>query len=118
MSKLKSIRIENIRSLMDTSDIQLKPLTVLVGRNSVGKSTFARIFPLLRQSSEANKKSPILWYGKYVDFGDYETAINKENINNGIALSFNLSIEPLELIGIFDFDYSIRGNLSYTIFKK
>ncbi|EPP8766843.1 AAA family ATPase, partial [Acinetobacter baumannii] len=117
-SKLKSIRIENIRSLMDTSDIQLKPLTVLVGRNSVGKSTFARIFPLLRQSSEANKKSPILWYGKYVDFGDYETAINKENINNGIALSFNLSIEPLELIGIFDFDYSIRGNLSYTIFKK
>ncbi|EOE6709398.1 AAA family ATPase [Acinetobacter baumannii] len=118
MSKLNSIRIQNIRSLIDTSDIQLKPLTVLVGRNSVGKSTFARIFPLLRQSSEANKKSPILWYGKYVDFGDYETAINKENIDNGISLSFDLSIEPLELIGIFDFDYTITTNLSYAILRK
>lgn len=80
MSKLNSIRIQNLRSLVDTGDIELKPLTILVGRNSVGKSTFARTFPLIRQSCEAQKKSPVLWYGRLVDFGDFTTAVNKKNI--------------------------------------
>ena len=66
MSQLNSIRIQNLRSLTDTTTIQLKPLTVLVGKNSVGKSTFARTFPLLRQTCEAQKKSPILWSIKKV----------------------------------------------------
>lgn len=117
MSQLNSIRIQNLRSLVDTNNIQLKPLTILVGKNSVGKSTFARTFPLLRQSCEANKKSPLLWYGKYVDFGDYETAINKNNTEEGILLDFNLSIEPLEILDIFDFDYTIRANLGYELHK-
>lgn len=61
MSNLKSIRIENLRSLTDTGNIELKPLTILVGKNSVGKSTFARTFPLLRQTCEAQKS--LLYFG-------------------------------------------------------
>jgi len=92
MSQLNSIRIQNLRSLTDTTTIQLKPLTVLVGKNSVGKSTFARTFPLLRQTCEAQKKSPILWYGQFVDFGDFNTAINKKNTEDGITFTFNFSV--------------------------
>lgn len=117
MSQVTSIRIQNLRSLVDTNDIQLKPLTILVGKNSVGKSTFARTFPLLRQSCEANKKSPLLWYGKYVDFGDYETSINKNNSNDGILLSFNLSTDLFEILDIFDVGYTIRANLDYELHK-
>lgn len=96
MSQLNSIRIQNLRSLTDTTTIQLKPLTVLVGKNSVGKSTFARTFPLLRQTCEAQKKSPILWYGKFVDFGDFNTAINKKNTEDGITFTFNFSVSYSE----------------------
>lgn len=90
--ELESIRLQNLRSLKDTGNIELKPITILVGKNSVGKSTFLRSFPLLRQSCEKQKRAPILWYGKLVDFGDFDTTINRdaEKIgNDSIGFSFN-----------------------------
>ena len=46
---LQAVRIEGLRSLTDTGFIDIKPLTILVGENSSGKSTFIRFFPLLRE---------------------------------------------------------------------
>lgn len=66
------LRIKNFRSIKDTGFIDIKPLTLLIGRNSSGKSTFLRTFPLLKQSAEEMTKSPILLYGRYVDFGTYK----------------------------------------------
>ena len=77
MKGLKSIRVRNLRSFGGDNDfIPLKKLNILVGKNSCGKSTFLRTFPLLRQSVQADTRSPILWYGSFVDFGDLNTAIN------------------------------------------
>lgn len=87
---IKSIRLENLRSLKDTGDIDLKPITILVGKNSVGKSTFARSFPLIRQSCAEEKKSPILWYGKLVDFGDFRTSKNRNSPQDYIGFSFKI----------------------------
>ncbi|MCJ8347236.1 ATP-binding protein, partial [bacterium] len=70
---MDKIRIKNLRSLKDTNYIDLKPITLLVGRNSSGKSTFLRTFPLFKQTVEARTKSPILFYSRNgVDFGSYE----------------------------------------------
>lgn len=69
MTQISGVRIKNLRCFGDTGFIDLRPITILVGKNSAGKSTFARLFPLLRQSAEEDKRSPILWYGRLVDFG-------------------------------------------------
>ena len=58
--------IENLRCLSDTGLIKLKPLTILVGQNSSGKSTFLRALPLLRQSVESLTTCPLLWYGRFL----------------------------------------------------
>ena len=58
---MKSIGIKNLRSLKNVEQIEIKPITILVGRNSSGKSTFLRIFPLLKQTLEAKTAEPILW---------------------------------------------------------
>ncbi|MFW1765459.1 DUF3696 domain-containing protein [Acinetobacter bereziniae] len=101
--RLDSIRLKNLRSLRDTGEIKLKPITILVGKNSVGKSTFLRSFPLLRQSCEKQKRAPILWYGKLVDFGDFNTTINrnaKKNKEDNICFSFNFKKRKvLNLLG-------------------
>ena len=47
---MDSIRVERLRCLADTGDIKIKPLTILLGQNSSGKSSFLRVFPLLKQS--------------------------------------------------------------------
>lgn len=68
---MQSLRLQNVRSFADTQDVALRRLTILVGKNASGKSTFARWFPLLRQSILWPSASPLLWYveGGAVDFG-------------------------------------------------
>lgn len=88
---MNNIRLQNFRSLKDTGVIELKPLTLLVGKNSSGKSSFLRFFPLIKQSLEESKHGPILWYKeKGVDFGDFETTVTKgEHV---IVMSFQMLI--------------------------
>lgn len=97
MATIDAIRIKNLRSLVDTEWIEQKPITILVGKNSAGKSTFARVFPLLKQSVGERKQSPILWFGQYVDFGQYSVAVNNKSPTASIAFGFKLSISPIEL---------------------
>ncbi len=89
---MDSIRIENLRNLADTGFIELKPITLLLGRNSSGKSTFLRTFPLLRQSVESGTTGPILWYGRFVDFGSFQEALNKNAKEQEIAFHFQFHV--------------------------
>lgn len=69
---MESIRIKNFRSLRDTGKIDIKPITILVGKNSSGKSSFLRSFPLFKQTFEERTSAPILLYRRNgIDFGSY-----------------------------------------------
>lgn len=86
------IRIQNLRSLLDTGFIEIKPLTILLGANSSGKSTFLRSFPLFTQSVSKSLREPISWFDDaYVDFGDYDTAKSKlAPEGEGIMFSYKI----------------------------
>ncbi|WP_223643465.1 AAA family ATPase [Planococcus sp. 4-30] len=95
---MDSIRIKNLRSLKDTGEVELKPLTLLVGKNSSGKSTFLRTFPLFKQTIETKTNEPILWYSsRYVDFGSFQESINKITDKEG----------PEKKLISFDFKFNI-----------
>ncbi len=87
------IRIKNLRSLADTKPVHLKPITVLLGQNSSGKSTFLRTFPLFRQSAESRTLGPILWYGNLVDFGNFNEAVNRFTSDKTITFEFKFNID-------------------------
>lgn len=87
---MKAFRVINLRSLHDTNYIDLKPITILVGQNSSGKSTLLRTFPLLRQSVEERTSGPILWNGRYVDFGSFYEAVNSDSKEEEIKFGFKL----------------------------
>ncbi|MDB9514496.1 AAA family ATPase [Kamptonema animale CS-326] len=89
---MDSIRVERLRCLGDTGHIQLKPITVLLGQNSSGKSSFLRILPLLKQSVELRTIEPILWFGRLVDFGNFDDA-HQTGGEGSIAFSFNFKLE-------------------------
>lgn len=89
---IKSVRIKNLRSLADTGWLQIKPITLLLGANSSGKSTFLRSFPLFTQSVNKALRGPISWFDdSLVDFGDYETAKNRY-ANEGDKIQFYYDI--------------------------
>jgi predicted ATPase len=89
-----TLRVKNLRSLVDTGHLPLKPITLLVGRNSAGKSTFARVLPMLRQSYEEKRRAPLLWWGKYVDFGAFDDAVNRNSSSKEISLGFTCTVQP------------------------
>lgn len=97
MISVTSFRVRNLRCIEDSGYIDLKPITILVGRNSSGKSTLARVMPLLRQSAEATKRGPILWWGRLVDFGSFDEAINKFADEKAIGLDFKIGFEADDL---------------------
>ncbi len=87
--------IQNIRRLDKPESFQILPLTILVGRNSSGKSTYLRSIPLLKQSIVTRTSSPILWYGDSVDFGSFEQSIHDNDATGVITFSFRLD----EIVG-------------------
>lgn len=92
---METIRIQNLKSIIDSGEIELKDMTVVIGKNSSGKSTLLRVFPLLKQSIAKRLSSPILWYGDYVDFGSFNKALNKDSQNNEIKLTFSFKELPV-----------------------
>lgn len=101
MASIKSIKLENFRCLANTGYINIRPITILVGKNSAGKSTFARVFPLLRQSAEEEKRAPILWYGRFVDFGSFQTTLNKNSLGQEIKFGLNTTHNLIRLVGAY-----------------
>lgn len=75
---ITDFRIKNLRSIKDSGEIKLKPIMILLGANSSGKSTFLRSFPLFTQSVDKKLRGPIAWFdNSLVDFGDFKTAKNR-----------------------------------------
>lgn len=112
---LEQIEIKNVRSLKDTGAVTLSPITLLVGENSSGKSTFLRVFPLIKQSISKRTDGPLLWAGDvddYVDFGSFgETVTNDES--NEIIFRFSFSAA-----GRREFHFPEEFNLSKELTKS
>lgn len=84
---IDSIGIRNIRSLKDlrigdNDVVELKPITVLLGQNSSGKSSFLRTFPLLKQSVTSRTRGALALFGDEVDFGDFATTISSDSLDD------------------------------------
>ncbi len=92
--QLSGITVQCIRGFTNKASISLKPLTLLVGANSSGKSSLLRLFPLLRQSFETRTKGPFLWYGPYVDFGSFNDARSRGAGDNDSSIGFKFQLEP------------------------
>lgn len=85
---MDSIRLKNYRSLEDTGDIDIKPLTFLLGANSSGKSSFLKILPLIKQSSNNTVYGSFLWNGSLVDLKDFQNVVR--NGKGDITMEFTL----------------------------
>ncbi len=94
---MNSIRLFNIRSFVDSGLVRIAPVTVLVGQNSSGKSTFLRFFPLLRQTSEVLAREPLLWYGRFVDFGSAEEAASQISTPDVLGFDVTYDVEKTSI---------------------
>lgn len=86
---METIRFKNYRCFDDTKEIEIKPLTFLLGSNSSGKSSFLKFFPLLKQSMGLRRNGTFLWLGNDVDFKDFNNTVKDGRGNMTIEFSFH-----------------------------
>lgn len=72
---MDSIRIKNFRSFVDSGEISINKVNVLLGKNSSGKSSFLNLFPMFKESAKNELRSPFMWFSEGLyDFGSYKNA--------------------------------------------
>ncbi|MEH2467950.1 AAA family ATPase [Nostoc sp.] len=100
--KLKSVSFENYKAFSEKQTMQLKPITVLIGKNSSGKSSIAKLFTLFENSLMGNIDIPLLLNNNGVELGGEFDNLFFENNPGGIPLIFNI---------VFDNDVQIEISL-------
>lgn len=88
---IKSIRLQNFKGFKDAT-LKLKPLTVILGPNSAGKSSFGQALVALSKSN-ASKGIPSLRFDKSssVEFGSYSDLVHGGNPDLPVIIELGLT---------------------------
>lgn len=88
----RKLSLENFKGFASEQTIELKPITLIYGANSSGKSSILQSLLLLKQTLEqSNDKSAILLSkGKYVDLGNYNEFINRHDTEKNLKIKLKL----------------------------
>jgi predicted ATPase len=88
----KQLRIKNFKSLADTGDLEMRPLTILVGPNSSGKSALFKALLALKQTAESRDlRSSLVVNGDYVKLGSYGDFIYGHDLDRIFSIGARLS---------------------------
>jgi len=83
------ISIENFKSISALHNFELKPFTVLSGKNSSGKSSFIQLLLILKQTIEKSSTKDIFVINdEYYSGEDFISLIYKKKSKNDILFSF------------------------------
>lgn len=91
---MKKFKLYKTKSFIETGDIQIKPITIFVGRNSSGKSSLIRFPVVLCQTFNADIYSPLLLFGNLIDYGNFDDIVYK---NETDIIRFDLSFDITKL---------------------
>jgi predicted ATPase len=101
------IAVTGFKSLATKTDLEIRPLTVLAGVNSSGKSSLMQPLLLMKQTleSEFNPAGPFLLSGPYVQFTE-----TKQLLTRAGALNDRLKAFTLE----FSFNEGMIAGMTYS----
>jgi len=89
---IHSITIKNFKSLSSPFEIPIKPILLLVGPNSSGKSSFIQVLLLFKQTIDSrDMENPLLLNGKYVSLGAFDDIIFGHDKNLKFEVEFKIS---------------------------
>jgi predicted ATPase len=92
---LTRIKLKNFRAFSEEVDIRIRPITVLIGRNSAGKSTLIKFLLMLQQTLEASEGEFFSTEGRHVSLGTFGDLKNSKFRSNNFQ--FSLEIETNDL---------------------
>lgn len=96
--KITRLRCKNYKAFKELQEVKLKPITVLIGKNSSGKSAIARLPLLLAQSLLNSSTSPIeLQFDGFEFGGSFKDLVHNKIDHGSITLGLTLGDESEEI---------------------
>ncbi len=106
---MSAIEIQNFKSIKGPARLDIKPITLLFGPNSSGKSTVIQVFHyayevFVRRNLDPGTTVP---GGDQLDLGGFRNLIHDRNLEAEMVLRFDLDLEGREL-PYYDEDLLVR----------
>ncbi len=122
---IQEIQLSNFKAFADTVRIPIKPITLIFGPNSSGKSSIFQALLMLKQTIEEDsisEEQTLLPKGKLVDLGNFREFIHKHEENRSFSVTFKVAppIDLYDAISTEDFlsqqgDSERLNNLCHSI---
>ena len=91
---MKKFKLCNIKSFENSDTIEIKPITVFVGKNSCGKSSLLRFPVVLGQSFKNEVIAPLLLFGTMIDYGNYDDIVhNHQDAPIGFEIEYGKEVK-------------------------
>ena len=90
---IKSFRLRNFKAFEDTGDIELKPLTVIAGPNSSGKSSILQSLLLLKQTLDAPPEARLSLDGRFFQYSDFSDLVFGKPPLSDCNVGFSFELE-------------------------
>src|SRR6476661_3350442 len=89
---ITAIAIENFKAIRDRVSFELRPITLLFGPNSSGKSTIIHALHYAREVFERHNLDPdqTVVGGKFIDLGGFHTLVHGHDRSRPVVLRFDL----------------------------
>lgn len=96
---ITAIEIENFKAIRDRVRVEFKPITLLFGPNSAGKSTIVQALHYAREILERHNLDPdrTMYGGDAVELGGFRNLVHNHDVERSIVLRFDLDLHEVDL---------------------
>lgn len=104
-NRITALTLENFKAINTPIKIDLEPITLFFGQNSIGKSTIIQALHYLRGIFENGNLDPdkSLWAGETLDLGGFESIVNGHDLSKTIKIrvDFRFYFDELKMYPAF-----------------
>lgn len=104
---LREYQLKNFKAFSDAAPLLLRPITLIYGPNSAGKSSIIQSLMLLKQTLEESESSDVVLLpkGKLVDLGNYREMVHLHEIDRQVSFKVQLDANPDDIKSPEELDY-------------
>lgn len=88
---LTELRLSNFKSVAELINIPLKPLTLVYGKNSAGKSSLIQALLLMKQSTDT---ATVNTSGPYVNLGSFPGVVHNHDLSREMRIGLSFASAP------------------------
>ncbi len=107
---MKKFALDYIKSFEHSDEIEIKPVTIFVGKNSCGKSSLLRFPVVLAQTFREEALTPLLLFGSLIDYGNYDDVTHR-HIDSSIGFRITFGPELMSAVNL-RYGYLLRQDLN------